>query len=113
MPLRLSDYYFKAPSIGLVTHRITEQLLSQKIRYGLLGRFILHWSSIVGPQWAPYTRPYKISLPPDKKGTATICVTAQKALAAEYAIPTLLADMNRFMGYEAFGRIIFRSYDSE
>ncbi len=94
--------------------RLLNQVAKQAVGHGWqdYGTLLQHWREIMGDEIAPHTTPIKISLPARRSSDATpgtLHIAAPAALAAQMQMetPKLLARLNSFFGYQAFGRLVF------
>ena len=70
-------------------------------------RIILDWEKIVGPQYAEWSAPQKISFRPNQrnKGTLHLSVNPAHALLITHSQDLLLAKINMYFGYEAVSKV--------
>ena len=80
-------------------------------RFGFVqGAVVSRWSEIVGERYAKVSTPESIRFPAGRKagGTLTLCVEGAHAPLMQHLSPTIIERVNRFFGYEAVARIVFR-----
>ena len=80
-------------------------------RFGFVQSSIVsRWREIVGPRYAAVSSPESIRFPPGRKsgGSLTLIVESAHAPMMQHVAPAIVERVNRFFGYPAVERIIFR-----
>ena len=80
-------------------------------RFGFVQSSIVsRWSEIVGERYAKVSSPESIRFPAGKKaaGALTLLVDGAHAPLIQHLTPLILERVNRFFGYAAVNRIIFK-----
>jgi hypothetical protein len=80
-------------------------------RFGFVqGAVVSRWAEIVGERYAKVSTPESIRFPAGKKsdGTLTLAVEGAHAPLMQHLAPLIMERVNRFLGYEAVGKIAFR-----
>jgi hypothetical protein len=80
-------------------------------RFGFVqGAVVARWTEIVGERYAKVSTPESIRFPSGKKsgGTLTLCVEGAHAPLIQHLAPIIMERVNRFFGYEAVAKIVFR-----
>ncbi|GLR47339.1 DUF721 domain-containing protein [Sphingomonas astaxanthinifaciens] len=80
-------------------------------RFGFVqGAVVARWTEIVGERYAKVSTPESIRFPAGKKsgGTLTLCVEGAHAPLIQHLAPMIMERVNRFFGYEAVAKIVFR-----
>jgi len=80
-------------------------------RFGFVQHSIVaRWGEIVGPRYAAVTAPDSSRFPPGRKsqGVLTRLVEGAHAPMLQHVLPTIVERVNRFFGYAAVNRIVFR-----
>lgn len=80
-------------------------------RFGFVqGAIVSRWSEIVGERYARVSTPESIRFPAGKKagGTLTLCVEGAHAPLMQHLSPTIIERVNRFFGYQAVAKVVFR-----
>ena len=80
-------------------------------RFGFVQSSIVsRWSEIVGERYAKASCPESIRFPAGKKagGVLTLLVDGAHAPLIQHLTPMIVARVNRFFGYHAINRIVFR-----
>src|SRR3954447_23342632 len=80
-------------------------------RFGFVQSAIVsRWSDIVGERYARVSSPESIRFPTGKKGggALTLLVEGAHAPLIQHLTPLIIERVNRFFGYAAVNRIIFR-----
>ena len=80
-------------------------------RFGFVqGAVVSRWAEIVGERYAKVSTPESIRFPAGKKagGTLTLSVEGAHAPLMQHLAPLITERVNRFFGYEAVSRIVFR-----
>jgi hypothetical protein len=80
-------------------------------RFGFIQSSIVsRWSEIVGDRYAKVSCPESISFPAAKKagGCLTLLVDGAHAPLIQHLTPIIVERVNRFFGYAAIDRIVFR-----
>lgn len=91
-------------AIGRITHELLSTILSQQEKPSLYTRLALYWPSVVGQELAHYTFPKRL-LP---QGVLYIDVQRAGSLMVTYKAQEVLDQVNRYLGYKAFQRVVFR-----
>lgn len=80
-------------------------------RFGFIQHSIVsRWSEIVGERYAKVSCPESIKFPAGKKagGALTLMVDGAHAPLIQHLTPMIIERVNRFFGYSAINRIVFR-----
>ena len=80
-------------------------------RFGFVqGSIVSRWSEIVGERYARVSSPESIRFPAGKKagGVLTLLVDGAHAPLIQHLTPIIVERVNRFFGYAAINRIVFR-----
>jgi hypothetical protein len=80
-------------------------------RFGFVQHSIVsRWSDIVGERYAKVSSPESIKFPAGKKagGVLTLLVDGAHAPLIQHLTPMIVDRVNRFFGYAAINRIVFR-----
>src|SRR6188472_1655503 len=80
-------------------------------RFGFVQSAIVsRWSEIVGERYAKVSSPESIRFPAGRKvgGALTLLVDGAHAPLIQHLTPMILERVNRFFGFEAVNRIVFR-----
>ncbi len=80
-------------------------------RFGFIQSSIVsRWSEIVGERYARASSPESIRFPPGKKvgGVMTLMVDGAHAPLIQHLTPMIVERVNRFFGYTAINRIVFK-----
>ena len=80
-------------------------------RFGFVQSSIVsRWSEIVGERYAKVSSPESIRFPTGRKGcgTLTLLVEGAHAPLLQHLAPIIIERVNRFFGYEAVNRVIFK-----
>jgi hypothetical protein len=80
-------------------------------RFGFVQHSIVsRWSEIVGERYAKVSCPESIKFPTGKKagGVLTLTVDGAHAPLIQHLTPMIVERVNRFFGYAAINRIVFR-----
>src|SRR5215216_5700816 len=80
-------------------------------RFGFVQSSIVsRWAEIVGERYAKVSSPESIRFPAGKKagGVLTLLVEGAHAPLIQHLTPMIVERVNRFFGYEAIARIVFR-----
>lgn len=80
-------------------------------RFGFMqGAIVSRWSEIVGERYARVSSPESIRFPQGKKkgGALTLLVDGAHAPLIQHSAPMIMERVNRFFGYAAIDRIVFR-----
>jgi hypothetical protein len=80
-------------------------------RFGFVqGSIVSRWAEIVGERYARVSSPESIKFPAGKKagGALTLLVDGAHAPLIQHLTPMILDRVNRFFGYAAVNRIVFR-----
>jgi hypothetical protein len=80
-------------------------------RFGFVqGSIVSRWSDIVGERYAKVSSPESIRFPTGKKagGVLTLLVDGAHAPLIQHLTPMIIERVNRFFGYAAINRIVFR-----
>jgi len=80
-------------------------------RFGFVqGSIVSRWGEIVGGRYARVSSPESIRFPAGKKagGVLTLLVDGAHAPLIQHLTPMIVEKVNRFFGYAAINRIVFR-----
>ena len=80
-------------------------------RFGFVqGSIVSRWPDIVGERYAKVSSPESIRFPAGKKagGVLTLLVDGAHAPLIQHLAPMIMERVNRFFGYAAINRIVFR-----
>jgi hypothetical protein len=80
-------------------------------RFGFVqGSIVSRWGEIVGERYAKVSSPESIRFPAGKKagGALTLLVEGAHAPLIQHLTPLIIERVNRFFGYAAVNRIVFR-----
>jgi hypothetical protein len=80
-------------------------------RFGFVqGSIVSRWGEIVGQRYAKVSSPESIRFPAGKKagGVLTLLVEGAHAPLVQHLTPLIVERVNRFFGYAAVNRIVFR-----
>src|SRR6185295_14198390 len=80
-------------------------------RFGFIQSSIVsRWSEIVGERYAKVSSPESIRFPAGRKsgGVLTLLVEGAHAPLMQHLTPLIIERVNRFFGYEAINRLVFR-----
>ena len=80
-------------------------------RFGFVqGSIVSRWSEIVGVRYAKVSSPESIRFPMGKKagGVLTLLVDGAHAPLIQHLTPMIMERVNRFFGYAAVNRIVFK-----
>jgi len=80
-------------------------------RFGFVqGAVVSRWPEIVGERYAKVSTPESIRFPQGKKagGTLTLAVEGAHAPLMQHLGPLIIERVNRFLGYEAVSKLVFR-----
>ena len=80
-------------------------------RFGFMqGSIVSRWSEIVGERYAKVSSPESIRFPAGRKssGVLTLLVEGAHAPLIQHLTPMIIEKVNRFFGYAAINRIVFR-----
>jgi hypothetical protein len=80
-------------------------------RFGFVqGSIVSRWAEIVGERYAKVSSPESIRFPAGKKagGVLTLMVDGAHAPLIQHLTPMIVERVNRFFGYSAINRIVFR-----
>lgn len=80
-------------------------------RFGFVqGSIVSRWAEIVGERYAKASSPESIRFPAGKKagGVLTLLVDGAHAPLIQHLTPMIIEKVNRFFGYAAISRIVFR-----
>jgi hypothetical protein len=80
-------------------------------RFGFVQSSIVsRWAEIVGERYAKVSAPESIRFPTGRKagGVLTLLVDGAHAPLIQHLTPTIVERVNRFFGYAAINRIVFR-----
>jgi hypothetical protein len=80
-------------------------------RFGFVqGAVVSRWPEIVGERYAKVSTPESIRFPHGKKagGTLTLAVEGAHAPLMQHLGPLIIERVNRFFGYEAVSKLVFR-----
>ena len=80
-------------------------------RFGFVqGSIVSRWSEIVGERYAKVSSPESIRFPAGRKssGVLTLLVDGAHAPLIQHLTPLIVERVNRFFGYAAVNRVVFR-----
>lgn len=80
-------------------------------RFGFVqGAVVARWKEIVGERYAKVSTPESIRFPAGKKsgGTLTLGVEGAHAPLLQHLGPMIIERVNRFFGYEAVAKVVFK-----
>lgn len=80
-------------------------------RFGFVqGAVVSRWAEIVGTRYARVSSPESIRFPAGRKsgGVLTLLVEGAHAPLMQHLTPLIIERVNRFFGYEAVDRLVFR-----
>src|SRR5918995_2455952 len=80
-------------------------------RFGFVQSSIVsRWAEIVGPRYAKVSSPESIRFPAGRRsgGVLTLLVQGAHAPLMQHLTPLIVERVNRFFGYEAVDRLVFR-----
>src|SRR5678815_2280141 len=80
-------------------------------RFGFVQSAIVsRWAEIVGERYAKVSSPESIRFPTGKKsgGVLTLLVEGAHSPLLQHLSPLIIERVNRFFGYEAVNRVVFR-----
>jgi hypothetical protein len=80
-------------------------------RFGFIqGSIVSRWAEIVGERYAKVSSPESIRFPTGRKagGVLTLLVDGAHAPLIQHLTPIIVERVNRFFGYAAIDRIVFR-----
>ena len=80
-------------------------------RFGFVqGAIVSRWAEIVGERYAKVSSPESIRFPMGKKsgGVLTLLVEGAHSPLLQHLAPLIIERVNRFFGYEAVNRVVFR-----
>jgi hypothetical protein len=80
-------------------------------RFGFVqGSIVSRWNEIVGERYAKASSPESIRFPAGKKagGVLTLLVDGAHAPLIQHLTPMIVERVNRFFGYSAINRIVFK-----
>lgn len=80
-------------------------------RFGFVQSSIVsRWPEIVGPRYAKVSSPESIRFPAGRKsgGTLTLLVQGAHAPLIQHLAPLIIERVNRFFGYSAIFKVVFR-----
>ena len=80
-------------------------------RFGFIQSSIVsRWKEIVGDRYARVSSPESIRFPTGRKGggALTLLVDGAHAPLIQHLAPMIMERVNRFFGYEAINRVVFR-----
>jgi hypothetical protein len=80
-------------------------------RFGFVqGSIVSRWAEIVGERYGKVSSPESIRFPAGKKvgGVLTLLVDGAHAPLIQHLTPMIIERVNRFFGYSAINRIVFR-----
>lgn len=92
-------------AIKAVVNRVVNPIAKKR---GIIhGKIILEWEKIVGPQYAAYCAPLKISFRPGYRayGTLHMKVNPSHALLVTHSQDLVIEKINTFFGYKAVNKI--------
>ena len=80
-------------------------------RFGFVqGAVVSRWAEIVGERYAKVSTPESVRFPHGKKsgGTLTLTVVGAHAPLMQHLTPLIVERVNRFFGYAAIDKLVFR-----
>jgi hypothetical protein len=80
-------------------------------RFGFVHSSIVsRWAEIVGPRYAEVSAPESLRFPQGERagGTLTLVVRGAHAAMMQHITPEIIERVNRFFGYGAVARVVFR-----
>lgn len=80
-------------------------------RFGFIqGAVVSRWAEIVGERYAKVSTPESVRFPQGKRsgGTLTLSVVGAHAPLMQHLTPLIVERVNRFFGYAAVDKIVFR-----
>jgi hypothetical protein len=80
-------------------------------RFGFIqGSIVSRWREIVGERYAKVSSPESIRFPSGRKagGALTLLVEGAHAPLIQHLAPIIIERVNRFFGYQAINRVVFR-----
>jgi hypothetical protein len=80
-------------------------------RFGFIqGAVVSRWTEIVGERYAKVSSPESIRFPAGRKtaGVLTLLVEGAHAPLMQHLAPLIIERVNRFFGYQAVDRLVFR-----
>ena len=80
-------------------------------RFGFIqGAVVSRWTEIVGERYAKVSSPESIRFPAGRKtaGVLTLLVEGAHAPLMQHLTPLIIERVNRFFGYQAVDRLVFR-----
>ena len=80
-------------------------------RFGFIqGSIVSRWSEIVGDRYAKVSSPESIRFPAGRKagGALTLLVEGAHGPLLQHLAPIIIERVNRFFGYQAVNRIVFK-----
>ena len=98
----------RARSAGELVGAIGDQSFR---RFGFVqGSIVSRWAEIVGERYAKVSSPESIRFPAGKKagGVLTLLVDGAHAPLIQHLTPMIVERVNRFFGYAAVNRIVFK-----
>jgi hypothetical protein len=98
----------RARSAGEIVGRVGDAAFR---RFGFVQSAIVsRWSEIVGEKYARVSSPESIRFPTGRRsgGVLTLLVEGSHAPLLQHIAPMVMERVNRFFGYEAVDRIVFR-----
>jgi hypothetical protein len=103
-----SERSCRARSAGELVGQVGDQSFR---RFGFIQSAIVsRWSEIVGERYAKVSSPESIRFPTGRKagGALTLLVEGAHAPLLQHLAPIIIERVNRFFGYAAVNRIVFR-----
>jgi hypothetical protein len=98
----------RARSAGDILGKVGDQAFR---RFGFVqGAVVSRWGEIVGERYAKVSSPESIRFPAGRKsaGVLTLLVEGAHAPLMQHLTPLIIERVNRFFGYEAVNRVVFR-----
>ena len=98
----------RARSAGDILGRVGDTAFK---RFGFVqGAVVSRWAEIVGERYAKASSPESIRFPAGRKsgGVLTLLVEGAHAPLMQHLTPLIIERVNRFFGYEAVNRLVFR-----
>ncbi|HEX6742506.1 MAG TPA: DciA family protein [Sphingomicrobium sp.] len=103
-----SERSCRARSAGELVGRVGDQSFR---RFGFIqGAIVSRWSEIVGERYARVSSPESIRFPAGRKagGALTLLVEGAHAPLIQHLAPIIIERVNRFFGYAAIDRVVFK-----
>ena len=98
----------RARSAGELVGHVGDQSFR---RFGFIqGSIVSRWSEIVGERYARVSSPESIRFPAGRRagGALTLLVEGAHAPLLQHLAPIIIERVNRFFGYQAINRVVFK-----